>query len=148
MSANVEVPVKVTAWVEEGVVPLVLALDELEDVVTVASRQGGPGRAAYVRFRRRDGDVAELAVTIAGRLAAHAGGVDYELRTLQAGPSAGEVPVLELACSDRQVISLALALRASSSSRSAGTGRRGSSVRGRGPMTIWPRRRPRAVAAV
>lgn len=140
---------KVSAWVEEGVVPLVLALNELEDVVTVASRQGGPGRAAYVRFRRRDGDcdLAGLAVAIAGLLGAQAGGVGYELRTLQGGPSAGEVPVLELACSDHQVMSLALALRASSRRRSTGAGRRPSSARGRGPVAVRPRRRLRAVAA-
>lgn len=37
LSSHHEIPVKVTAWVDEGVAPLVCVLNEFEDVMTVDS---------------------------------------------------------------------------------------------------------------
>ena len=37
MSVHQEIPIKLTAWIDQGVVPLVEALDSFEDVLTVAS---------------------------------------------------------------------------------------------------------------
>jgi len=108
MMRGERIPVAVTVWVEEGVAPLVCALNELPGVVTVASSEGGPEQLAYVRFRRCDGDVAELAVAIGSQLAEHASSLGYELRTRV---TSGR-PVLELACTAHQVLPLALAVRA------------------------------------
>jgi len=37
---HVEVPIRVTAWVDEGIAPLVLAMNRFEEVVTLDSCQG------------------------------------------------------------------------------------------------------------
>jgi hypothetical protein len=50
-----EIPVKVTAWVDEGVAPLVTALNEFERVITVDSCQGNAAKGAYVLFSYRGG---------------------------------------------------------------------------------------------
>jgi hypothetical protein len=49
-----EVPIKVTAWVDEGVAPLVAALNSLDGVMTLDSCQGDSEKGAYVLFRYRD----------------------------------------------------------------------------------------------
>jgi hypothetical protein len=69
-----EIPVKVTAWVDEGVAALVIALNELEDVMTLDSCQGDDGRPAHVFFRHRgDARAATLfAADLAAALAPHA----------------------------------------------------------------------------
>ena len=132
-----KVPVRATVLVEEGVAPLVLALSEM-DAVILDSSQGGPERDARVRFRRRDGDVAGLAMEIAELLAPRASNLGYELRT---NASAGE-PLVELACPARQVIPLALALRAARGRRAArqAAGGRGSGIR---PGAAYPARQSR-----
>jgi hypothetical protein len=48
-----EVPIKVNAWVDEGIAPLVAALNEFEGLQTVESCQGAHGRLAYVYFKYR-----------------------------------------------------------------------------------------------
>lgn len=50
MTEHREVPVKVNAWVDEGVADLVSALSEIEGLVTLESCQGSPGDA-FVYFR-------------------------------------------------------------------------------------------------
>lgn len=45
-----EIPVKVTAWVDEGIASLVSALNEFEEIVTLDSCQGGDEHGAYVLF--------------------------------------------------------------------------------------------------
>jgi hypothetical protein len=96
-----EVPVKVTAWVDEGVASLVTALNELPDVMTCASCQQGPRGGAYVLFRRHGGDGAALAVEIARLLASHDDGIDWLLRSEWRSRAAE--PLLELACPREQV---------------------------------------------
>jgi hypothetical protein len=50
-----EIPVKVNALVDEGVAPLVEALSEIDDLITIESCQGDRGQQdAYVIFRMHD----------------------------------------------------------------------------------------------
>jgi hypothetical protein len=52
MTDHHEVPVKVNAWVDEGVADLVTALSEIDGLVTLESCQGEPAqRNAFVMFR-------------------------------------------------------------------------------------------------
>jgi hypothetical protein len=116
MQPDTEIAMKLTAWVDEAVVPLVLALDELnEGVVTLESRRGGPGRYACVVFKRRAGENIALARRIADALRGHDHEVHCELR---AAWRAGDAdPVLEIACPDAHVMPLALILRADAHGR-------------------------------
>jgi hypothetical protein len=98
-----------TAWVGEAVAPLVLALSELDGVIAVGICQGGRERAAYVRFRHRDGDDAGLVKRIASLLSAHAGNIEYVLRTV----TRPDGQAAELTCGPGNVLPLALAIRAS-----------------------------------
>lgn len=54
MPAHREVPVKVNAFVDEGVAELVEALSAIPRLVTLESCQGGDGRDAYIIFRLGD----------------------------------------------------------------------------------------------
>lgn len=54
MAAHKEVPVKVNAFVDEGIAILVEALSDIPGLVTIESCQGGGGRDAYVFFRVGD----------------------------------------------------------------------------------------------
>jgi hypothetical protein len=55
MTQHREVPVKVNAWVDEGVADLVSALSEIDGLITLESCQGDPGeREAFVIFRYGD----------------------------------------------------------------------------------------------
>ncbi len=93
-----EIPVKVTAWIDEGIAPLVAALNEHADVVTLDSCQGGGDELAYVFFAYRgDARAAVLfAADLAAALAPHEEAADYAL-TAEWRPGAGE-PVFQLAC--------------------------------------------------
>ena len=51
MRSHHEIPVKVTAWVDEGVAPLVVALNDFDRVLTVGSCEGDEATGAYVLFR-------------------------------------------------------------------------------------------------
>jgi hypothetical protein len=66
-----EIPVKVTAWVDEGVAPLVTALNEFERVMTVDSCQGDAAKGAYVLFSYRgEGKEAACVASDLGRVLA------------------------------------------------------------------------------
>ncbi len=106
-----EVPVKVTAWVDEGIASLVVALNDLDGVVTLDSCQGGAGRPASVFFCLRGGHAAVFADALAGRLAPCEAVADYTL-TAEWRAGIGE-PRFRLACPTAQVSVLAQALRAS-----------------------------------
>jgi hypothetical protein len=45
-----EIPVKVNAWVDQGIAPLVEALSTWDNVVTLDSCEAGPSALAYVQF--------------------------------------------------------------------------------------------------
>lgn len=59
-----QVRVLVSAWVDEGVAPLVTALNQIEDLETVHSCQGGDGAPAYVFFRHRSWEAAKTAALV------------------------------------------------------------------------------------
>lgn len=48
--AHTEIPIKVWAWVDEGVAPLVGALNEIDGVLTLDSCEQGPLGEAFVFF--------------------------------------------------------------------------------------------------
>lgn len=55
MTQHREVPVKVNAWVDEGIADLVSALSEIEGLITLESCQGDEGeRDAFLIFRYGD----------------------------------------------------------------------------------------------
>jgi hypothetical protein len=51
MAQHREVPIKVNAWVDEGIADLVRALSDVPGLVTMESCQGGDGQDAFVIFR-------------------------------------------------------------------------------------------------
>jgi hypothetical protein len=106
-----ELPVKVTAWIDEGIVPLVLALNDLPHVETIDSCQGGEDKQAHVYFRYR-GDAAaavRFIADLAGLLCPHERSADYTL-TARWRPGTGE-PVFQLACPATDSTALARVLR-------------------------------------
>ena len=55
MTEHREIPIKVNAWVDEGIADLVAALSEIEGLVTLESCQGDKGgNDAFVVFRYGD----------------------------------------------------------------------------------------------
>lgn len=62
-----EIPIKVTAWVDEGIVPLVAALNEFDGVITVDSCEADERGEAYVYFKVRGEP--DATVLFAARLA-------------------------------------------------------------------------------
>ena len=117
MSAHTEVPVKVTAWVDEGIVPLVLVLNEIEGVMTLDSCQGDDGGLAHVYFCHRGEPLtaAGFAADLAAALAPHGEAADYTL-TVRWRPGTDK-PVFQLVCPAAESAALARVLRASVSSR-------------------------------
>lgn len=113
---HTEVPVKVTAWVDEGIVPLVLALNELDDVMTLDSCEGDDGQKAHVFFAYRgDARAAALfAARLAAKLAPHDDAADY-LLTAEWRPGRCE-PVFRLTLPAAQTGRLAAVLSSASGS--------------------------------
>jgi hypothetical protein len=109
-----EVPVKVTAWVDEAIASLVLALNELPDVQTLDSCQGDDQRAAHVFFAYR-GDAkaaAAFVANLAAALAPHDDAADYTL-TAEWRPGTDQ-PVFRLVCPATQADELAAVLSSAS----------------------------------
>lgn len=106
---HTEVPVKVTAWVDEGVADLVLALNQFEDVVTLDSCEGDWDQGPYVLFRCRD-DGVSFAAALARTLAEHDRPIDYLLGLeWRAGD---DEPLMRLTCPPQTTSALAHALNA------------------------------------
>lgn len=105
-----EIPVKVTAWVDEGVAPLVGALNAHPRVITLDSCEGGPDTPAHVFFSfRGDGREAALfAAEIGAALAPHERDADYSL-SAEWRPGA-DGPVLRIDCPTAHISRLARAL--------------------------------------
>ena len=90
--AHHTVPVKVTAWVDEGVAPLVVALNQFPGVMTLDSCEGDSTLGAYVMFRADGGE------RFARTLAVQLGGSEFLLRAeWLPGYDDGE-PLLTLSC--------------------------------------------------
>jgi hypothetical protein len=113
MTVHEEVPIKVTAWVDKGVAPLVEALNAWDGVVTLDSCEGYDGESARVTFTSRH-DADEL-FTLMKRLASvfnarfHSEGVTLRLEW-HAG---AEQPVADLLVSRPCLGAVAEALLAS-----------------------------------
>ncbi len=106
-----EVPIKVTTWVDVGVVPLVRALNELPNVTTLASCQGDPGRRPASVFFRYRGDARQAMLwvaTLAVALAPHEAAADYTLTA--EWRSGADEPIFQLTCPSTQTDGLALAV--------------------------------------
>ncbi len=95
---------KVTGWVDAGVAPLVAALNEFRQVMTLDSCERDPERGAYVLFRCRDTEPLRFVAELAASLSPHEA-ADYSL-TAEWRPGADE-PLIELACPPDQVEPLA-----------------------------------------
>jgi hypothetical protein len=100
--AHAEIPIKVTAWVDEGVVPLVEALNQRSGVLTVDSCEDDDAQGAYVLFRVRGSS--EDATALARSLAIDLGRDQNADYLLQAEWRPGESePLLALSCPPDQV---------------------------------------------
>jgi hypothetical protein len=102
-----EIPVKVTAWIDRGVAPVVEALNAFGHVLTVDSCECDERQAASVLFRVRGN--ADDATGFASRLASTLNGRSSDVSyLLQAEWRPGEdEPLLALSCPPDQVPLLA-----------------------------------------
>jgi hypothetical protein len=93
-----ERPIKVTAWVDEGVVALVEALNEWHEVVTLDSCEGDEATGASVFFAHRGGsqEAASCAALLGEALGAHTPPLPFRLRA--EWREGDETPVMELVC--------------------------------------------------
>lgn len=115
MEAHEEICVRVNAWIDKGVAPLVTALNEIERVVTVDSCEGGE-RPAHVMFGYQGSD-AELIRTVeelARVLATSCPDAEYRLQLQWA--NGGEHPLAMLTAKPDQVSGLASAVAEATSS--------------------------------
>jgi hypothetical protein len=104
-----DVPVKVNAWVDAGVAPLVEALNAYDKIVTLDSCAGhDEDHGAYVLFHYQGDDPAEFASRLGGVL--NRQHIEYLLRA-EWRPGYDD-PLLELACPSDAVADLALAVSA------------------------------------
>jgi len=113
MTTHAEIPVKVNAWVDEGIAPLVEALNEFERVWTAASCENDASPsltpyAAYVMFSYQ-GSGAEATLFGAKLVEALGESIPFCLETDWRAENDG--PVLTISCPPDQVSDLAAALR-------------------------------------
>jgi hypothetical protein len=129
-----EVPIKVNVWVDGQVAPLVAALNQFDQVMTVDSCQGGEGRPAHVLFRHVGGEKAGAAFffRLGKALSEKAAPVcQYDFR-LQWLTGQGE-PLAEIYTDPDTVSRLATAVAAVATAFRKKPSRRGS--RGRAPRS-------------
>jgi hypothetical protein len=104
-----EIPVKVNAWVDEGIAPLVVALNEHERIWTLDSCQSDEALGAYVMFAF-EGAAGQVDQFASGLARGFEGSSFYRLEIDQ---QAGEDdPVLTLSCPPDRVRELARAVSA------------------------------------
>ena len=104
-----EVPVKVTAWVDEGIADLVAALDAVAEVVTLSSCQEGQDGLARVSFCTHD---EEMLYDTVSRIAGIVGRGRRESVSLSLWWGADDAPpVADLACPPGLVPAVAETLR-------------------------------------
>ncbi len=109
LSPHREIPIKVNAWIDEGVAALVSALNDFEQVETVGSCEGYPHQDSHVLFHVRGGSqgAALFAASLGGMLG------DEAPYLLQAEWRAGNSePLLTLSCPRDSVPNLASAVDA------------------------------------
>ena len=76
---HTEIPIKVNAWVDRDISPLVLALNDFDSIITVDSCQGSEDLPAYVFFKYAGKSEPCFIYHFAALLADHAK-CNYELR--------------------------------------------------------------------
>jgi hypothetical protein len=111
--AHREIPLKVTAWIDEGIAPLVAALNELDGVITLDSCQGhgdDPPAHVFFAYRGDEQDAALFVARLAAQLAPHESEADYDL-IAEWRPGAAE-PTFQLRCPTPQIGRLAELLSA------------------------------------
>ena len=98
-----EIPVKVNAWVDSGIAPLVCALNEILCIYTVDSCQGRKGRPAYVYFRYLGSEKHEPAfVSFLAKMMAQQCAREW-LYTITMEWNSGEQPLLQIQCAPEAV---------------------------------------------
>jgi hypothetical protein len=109
--AHHEIPVLVTAWVDEGVADLVTALNGIPEVMTLSSCQEGRDGLARVSFCTRED---ESLYSVVNHLAEIIGAGPREAVTLSVWWGADDAPpVADLACPPWLVSAVAGTLRSS-----------------------------------
>lgn len=107
-----EIPVRVTAWVDEGVAELVKALNAMPGLMTLSSCQEGPDGLARVSFCTHDD--AKSLYGLVFRVAQIVGAGRREAVTLAIWWGADDAPpVADLACPPGLVSAVADSLRSS-----------------------------------
>lgn len=105
-----EVLVKVNAWVDSGVAPLVVALSSRPELVTVDScQESSDPAAAYVAFVTRGTSVAKAAARLARELARAAPDAHYLVRLEWV--AGGRRPIGSLVVMPDSVAAVAAAIR-------------------------------------
>jgi hypothetical protein len=104
MTVHAEIPIKVNAWVDEGVSPLVCALNDFPDLETLDSCEADDN-GAYVLFRWRGKDPVRFAADLGRAIP------DSTEWLLQAEWRTGSTePLLALSCPPNSTSALADAL--------------------------------------
>ena len=108
--AHREIPVKVTAWVDEGIADLVIALNEVPGVETLDSCQEGPDGLARVTFcAHENAALCHTAGHLADAIDSHAWASQVNLSLW--GGCDDETLVADLVCPPSMVPALARAIR-------------------------------------
>ncbi len=120
MNVHQEIPIKLTAWIDQGVVPLVEALDASK-TFDVARREDDGIQGAYVLFRLRG--TSDQATGFASGLAADLNSEEGVSFLLQAEWRPGESePLLTLSCPPDQVPLVANVVNSGQTRASSDTG--------------------------
>lgn len=99
--AHATVPVKVNVWVDEGIAPLVRALNSWDDIVTLDSCEAGPDALAYIQF---SAEPVEQLIGVAQRLARCLSQVDDSPAVVAVEWSyGGDAPLGRISCDLREV---------------------------------------------
>lgn len=105
-----EVPVKVNAWVDSGVAPLVAALSRRPGLITVDScEESSDPAAAYVSFVTQGVGVAKAASRLARELARAAPDAHYLVRLEWV--AGGRGPIGSLVVAPDSILAVAAAIR-------------------------------------
>ncbi len=114
-----EIAVKVTAWVDEAVAPLVEALNEYPWVVTLDSCEGYGEADSYVFFRVRTESPREAAIFAADLAAILTSDIQHSLEVEWRGENT--LPLVCIACERQAIPAVSALLRAGANRRKTGS---------------------------
>jgi len=109
-----EIPIQVTAWVDEGVADLVVALNAIPGILTLDSCQEGPDGRARVTFCTHERAMLREAMDHLGAIIHGQPWQEHVALMLWAGRD-DERPVADITCRPQWVTPLARVVRASAS---------------------------------